>query len=67
MDGIKLSFEEEVFDVIADYSIKNKTGARSLRTTLEKILGDYMFEIPNNKNKRLVVTCEMVKEKLNIK
>jgi ATP-dependent Clp protease ATP-binding subunit ClpX len=67
MDGIKLSFENEAFDIIADYSIKNKTGARSLRTTMEKVLGDYMFEIPELKDNKLIITGEIVKEKLNIK
>jgi len=65
IDGINLSFEEEAFDIITDYSIRNKTGARSLRTTMEKILTDFMFEEQDNKN--LVITADIVKEKLNIK
>jgi ATP-dependent Clp protease ATP-binding subunit ClpX len=65
IDGLQLSFEEEAFDIIADYSMLNKTGARSLRTTMEKILGDYMFEIPDTPH--LTVTGAMVKEKLEVK
>jgi len=67
IDGLKLSFEEEALDIIADYSIKNKTGARSLRTTLEKVLNEYMFEIPNAaENQNVIVTTELVKERLEI-
>ena len=68
IDGLTLSFEEEVFDAIADYSMRNKTGARSLRTTMEKILGDYMFDIQNSvDNPNLVITGEIVRNKLGIK
>jgi len=68
IDGINLFFEEEVFDVITDYSMRNKTGARSLRTTMEKILEDYMFDMPNlDDNPNLIVTSEMAIEKLGIK
>ena len=68
IDGINLSFKEDAFDAIADYSIENKTGARCLRTTMEKILGDYMFEMPSSEdNTNLIVTGEMVREKLGMK
>ena len=65
IDGLSLSFEEDAFDAIADYSMINKTGARSLRTTMEKVLGDYMFEVPNSENNpNIIVTGEMVREAL---
>jgi len=68
IDGIKLSFEEDAYDAIADYSMINKTGARSLRTTMEKVLGDYMFEISNSENNpNIIVTGKMVREKLGLK
>jgi len=68
IDGLNLFFEEEVFDVIADYSMRNKTGARSLRTTMEKILTDYMFDMQNQEeNPNLIITGEIVREKLGIK
>jgi len=68
IDGLSLSFEEDAFDAIADYSMINKTGARSLRTTMEKILNDYMFEVPNSENHpNIIVTGKMVREKLNLK
>jgi ATP-dependent Clp protease ATP-binding subunit ClpX len=67
IDGANLSFEEEAFNVIADYSMKNKTGARSLRTTMEIILKDYMFEIPGSENNSdIIITEETVREKLKM-
>jgi ATP-dependent Clp protease ATP-binding subunit ClpX len=68
IDGINLSFDKDAFDAIADYSTINKTGARSLRTTMERILNDYMFELPNSDdNLNITITGEMVREKLGMK
>lgn len=51
MDGIKLVIKEEVYDFIVDKSIEFKLGARGLRSILEAILNDAMFELPS-KNAR---------------
>ena len=45
MDGIKLSFTEEALSAIVKKTIEQKTGARGLRTVMEKILTPYMFEV----------------------
>jgi ATP-dependent Clp protease ATP-binding subunit ClpX len=66
MDNCELTFEEEALDTIAEYSIQNKSGARSLRATLEKILQWYMFNIPKNEEKKVHLTKDIVKEKLKI-
>ena len=68
MDGWTLEFEDDALDEIAGYSIKNKSGARSLRTTIEKILQDDMFETPLSldRERHLTITAEMVREKLEI-
>jgi ATP-dependent Clp protease ATP-binding subunit ClpX len=66
MDGIKLQFENNVFDFIVDKSIELKLGARGLRSIIEGILTDAMFELPsNNKIKKLVVTIEYAEKKFS--
>lgn len=53
MDGIELIFEEEVFDFIVDKALEYKLGARGLRSIVESIMLDAMFEIPSSKQKNL--------------
>jgi len=66
IDNCQLTFEPEALETIADYSIKNKSGARSLRATLERILQTYMFEIPKTGQEHVNITNDIVKDKLNI-
>ncbi len=64
MDGIKLTFEEHVLDFIVDKSIEFKLGARGLRSIVEGILTDAMFELPSEKgSKELVITKAYAEEK----
>ena len=64
MDGIKLTFEEHVLDFIVDKSIEFKLGARGLRSIVEGILTDAMFELPSDKgSKELVITKAYAEEK----
>ena len=49
LDGVKLIFEQEALEEIAKESIKRKTGARGLRSIIEELLLDVMFEIPSKK------------------
>jgi len=64
MDGIKLKFEESVLDFIVDKSIEFKLGARGLRSIVEGILTDAMFELPSTKaTKELVITHSYAEEK----
>lgn len=64
MDGIKLTFEEHVLDFIVDKSIDFKLGARGLRSIVEGILTDAMFELPSEKgSKELVITKAYAEEK----
>jgi ATP-dependent Clp protease ATP-binding subunit ClpX len=65
MDGCTLSFTDDALIAVAKEAIKLKTGARSLRTILEKILQGYMYEIPKTKVKKLKITKEIVNSKLN--
>ena len=59
LDGVKLVFEQEALDEIAKESIKRKTGARGLRSIIEELLLDVMFEIPSNKN---IKTCTVTRD-----
>lgn len=66
MDGIKLQFDNNVFDFIVEKSIELKLGARGLRSIIEGILTDAMFELPsNNKVKKLVITLEYAEKKFS--
>ncbi len=64
MDGIKLRFDEEVLDFIVEKSIEFKLGARGLRSIVEGILTDAMFELPSTKSVReLVVNLDYAEDK----
>ena len=63
MDDIELIIKEEVLDFIVDKSIEFKLGARGLRSILEAILNDAMFDMPSSDAKQLVVDLNYAKEK----
>ena len=64
MDGIKLIFEDEALDFIVEKSIEYKLGARGLRSIVEAILMDDMFEMPSGKKtKTLKITREYADKK----
>lgn len=66
LDGIKLTFEPEVYDFIVEKSIEYKLGARGLRAIFEAILTDDMFEMPSQKDrKELLVSKEYAEAKIN--
>jgi len=63
-DKIKLEFDDEALDYIVDKSIEYKLGARGLRSILEGIMTDAMFDLPSKGNiKTLQVTLSFVNEK----
>lgn len=66
MDGIKLSFQPDTFEYIVDKAIEFKLGARGLRSMMEAILMDAMFDLPTNDSiKVLAVTRQYAEEKLS--
>ena len=65
LDGMKLNVEPEVLDLIVDTSIKNKLGARGLRSICEEIMTDAMYEAPSSGQKTFKLTLEYAKEKLS--
>lgn len=64
MDGVKLEFEPEVFEYIVDKAIEYKLGARGLRSIVETIMNDVMFEIPSQQTERFVVTLDYAKRQM---
>lgn len=50
MDDVKLEFKQEALEAIVDKAIERKTGARGLRSIIEEIMRDIMFEIPSTPN-----------------
>ena len=64
MDGVKLTFEPEALQYIVDKAVEYKLGARGLRSIVESIMMDAMFEVPSKKVKTFAVTAEYAKEQL---
>ena len=64
LDGIKLTVEPEVLDLIIDTSIENKLGARGLRSICEAIMTDAMYDAPSSSKKTFKLTLKYAKEKL---
>ena len=61
MDDVILEFEPEAIEAIVDKAIERKTGARGLRSIIEEIMRDIMFDIPSNpKIEKCIVTKENV-------
>ncbi|MBQ2879024.1 MAG: ATP-dependent Clp protease ATP-binding subunit ClpX [Bacteroidaceae bacterium] len=64
MDGVKLTFNEDVLDFIVDKAIEFKLGARGLRSIVETIMMDKMFEVPSSGEQECVVDIEFAKKQL---
>lgn len=58
MDGIELKFQPEVLDYIVDKAVEFKLGARGLRSIVETVMMDVMFELPSTEAKEYTVTVE---------
>jgi len=65
MDGIKLTFSQEALDLIVDKAVEYKLGARGLRSIVENIMMDAMFETPSKKMKSFEVTREYAQKQLD--
>ena len=63
IDGVELEFAQEALEVIVDKAIERKTGARGLRSIIEEIMRDVMYDIPSNKKiAKCIITKETVLE-----
>ena len=65
MDGINLNFDSEALDYIVDKAVEYKLGARGLRSIVEAVMMDAMFEVPSKKVKNFDVTLTYAKEQLD--
>ena len=64
MDGIELTFAEDALALIVDKAVEYKLGARGLRSIVESIMNDAMFELPSKRVKKFEVTAEYAKKQL---
>ncbi len=61
LDGVDLEFSEDAVGKIADKTMENKTGARGLRSIIEKSMRDIMFEVPSNKDiEKCLITKDVI-------
>ncbi len=62
LDGVDLTFEHSALEAIAKKAIARKTGARGLRSILEEILLDIMYQLPDLKGYEVIITQEVVEK-----
>ncbi len=67
IDNVLLKFNKTALKEIAKKAIKRKTGARGLRSILEDIMLDIMFDLPNYKDKTITITKEIVLKEDKVK
>lgn len=62
IDGVRLKFEKDALKAIAALALKRKTGARGLRSIIEEVMIDLMFELPEYKNYDIIINKEVIEE-----
>lgn len=65
MDGVELTFTEAALDTLVDKALEYKLGARGLRSIVESVMMDAMFDLPSRKVKKFEVTDKYVIEELD--
>lgn len=65
MDGIDLTFAEDALDYIVDKAVEYKLGARGLRSIVEAVMMDTMFELPSKDVKEYKVTAQYAQQQLD--
>ena len=65
MDGVKLTFAPATLELIVDKAIEYKLGARGLRSIVESVMVDAMFEVPSRSLKKFTVTRDYALDKIN--
>ena len=64
LDGVELVFEDAVLDYVVDKAVEFGLGARGLRSLIETIMMEPMFEVPSTDTKRYVVTLDFARQKV---
>ena len=65
MDGIKLTFTDEALEYVVDKAVEYKLGARGLRSIVEAMMMDAMFEMPSHKKKTFEVTLDYAQKQID--
>lgn len=65
MDGVTLTFEEDALNMVVDKAVEYKLGARGLRSIVESIMTDAMFEVPSKRVKTFKVTLDYAQKQLD--
>ena len=65
MDGVELSFTKEALDVMVDKAVEFKLGARGLRSIVENVMMDSMFELPSRKVKKFKVDADYARKQMD--
>lgn len=65
MDGVRLTFSEEALRLVVDKAVEYKLGARGLRSIVESIMTDAMFEVPSGRKKTFEVTLDYAVQQLD--
>lgn len=65
MDGISLTFDDDTLDFIVDKAVEYKLGARGLRSIVEAVIMDAMYEIPSKRIKKFEVTLDYAKKQID--
>ena len=65
MDGIELTFSKDALELMVDKAVEYKLGARGLRSIVENVMMDAMFEVPSQKVKKFEVTREYAEQQLD--
>jgi len=65
MDGVELTFAPDALELIVDKAVEFKLGARGLRSIVENIMMDAMFEVPSKRTKSFEVTREYAQKQLD--
>ena len=62
LDDIALTFNDDVLDYIVDQAVEYKLGARGLRSIVETIMMDAMYEAPSSQDKTLTITLDYARQ-----
>ena len=65
MDGVKLTFADDMLDYVVDKALENKLGARGLRGLMESIMMELMYSVPSQKDTHeITITREYAQERI---
>ncbi|MDE6811271.1 MAG: ATP-dependent Clp protease ATP-binding subunit ClpX [Muribaculaceae bacterium] len=65
IDGVDLNFSQDALEAIVDKAIEYKLGARGLRSIIETVMVDAMFDVPSQKIKNFTIDADYVRQKLD--